>query len=252
MGISSIHLVHTNSIHVWSMPGALWDNMFPSTVPLIQLLLGPQAPMVLIFRLVSSSGLRRGAPCGLIFPAWRADVAGSVGQEMLWVLGTEPGHSVSELLCSDSRAWATGSWDSDLLGAHGAGLEGRPVWVTVWWVCYRPPDEEEVYEAFFRQLGEDSVCRSSKRSSTNLRVQGGAKPSQLQGECEGIVRACQWLQWGCDGANQWQLGPSLLWPVVAVRSCAHMAWKAWSCCSCARHCRLGMALQSSLSLNLRQ
>lgn len=69
-------------------------------------------------------------------------------------------------------------------------------------ICYRLPDQEEVDEAFFRQLGEDSVCRSSKGSSTNLRVQGGAKPSQLQGECEGIVRACQWLQWGCDGANQ--------------------------------------------------
>lgn len=86
------------------MPGALRDYVFPSTVPLILLLLGPQAPMVLVFRLVSSSGLQRGHLVGRSSQSGGADAAGSVGQEMLWVFGTEPGRSVDRLLFSDSMA----------------------------------------------------------------------------------------------------------------------------------------------------
>lgn len=85
------------------MPGALRDNLFPSTVPLILLLLGPQAPMVLIFRPVSS-GLQRGHLVGRSSQSGGVDAAGSIGQEMLWVFGTEPGHSVDRLLFSDSMA----------------------------------------------------------------------------------------------------------------------------------------------------
>lgn len=39
------------------------------------------------------------------------------------------------------------------------------------------------------------ICRPSTGSSTNLRVQEGAKASQLEGECEGIVHVS-----GCSGA----------------------------------------------------
>lgn len=42
------------------------------------------------------------------------------------------------------------------------------------------------------------------------------------------------------------LGLSLPWLVEAVQHSAHMGRKVWSCWSCARHCRLGIALQTMM------
>lgn len=62
--------------------------------------------MMPVTRPASSSGFGRGHLVGCSSQVGGHYAAGSVGQEMPQVFGTEPGHSVEGVLFSESGAWA--------------------------------------------------------------------------------------------------------------------------------------------------